>query len=99
MLQTSAQELTGDWQGYQHRRPQDIVNQSVGAAPTQALGQVLFTTPGVEAFRAVSAKVPNRMTLVVFPGKLAQGSWLKVYDPNGKVIERIPDQKRRRKKP
>jgi hypothetical protein len=98
MLQTSAQELTGDWQGYQYRQPQDTVNQPVGAAPTQALGQAPFTLPGLEGFRAVSARVPNRMNLVVFPQRLLPGSSLTVYH-NGRAIHRIVGRRRRRKSP
>ena len=41
-LQTTAQELTGDWDGYQVRGPATPVSLPVGQAPTQELGHALF---------------------------------------------------------
>jgi hypothetical protein len=68
LLGMTAQELTGDWEGYQVRQPHDSVPQPVGIAPTQALGQALFAVPGLEGFRPVSARLPSRIALVVrFP--------------------------------
>lgn len=73
-LATNAQELTGDWEGYSTRTPHSSVPQPTGTAPTQDLGEALFSTPGIEGFRTVSAKVPDNMNLVVFPQKLLKGS-------------------------
>ncbi len=80
LLSTTAQELTGDWDGYQKRKPQTSVREPVGAAPTQCLGEALFSVPAIEGFRVVSAKVPTQMNLVVFPQKLQRGSRLTYYD-------------------
>jgi RES domain-containing protein len=81
LIDVSAQELTGDWAGYQQRHPHDSVNQPVGTAPTQALGQALFAVVGLEGFRTISARMPTRMSLVVFPEKLLAGSLVEFEDP------------------
>jgi hypothetical protein len=86
-LGTTAQELTGDWDGYQTRTPHSSVPQPSGTAPTQDLGEALFSTPDVEAFRTESAKVPDQMNLVIFPQKLLRGSMLRYQDSAGKVHE------------
>jgi len=74
LLGTTAQELTGDWRGYQQRNSTMSVSQPVGTAPTQELGAALFAVAGLEGFRTVSAKVPYCSNLVVFPQKLQRGS-------------------------
>jgi hypothetical protein len=73
-LLTSAQELTGDWYGNLQRSSQASVSQPTGLAPTQLLGQALHRQPGIEGFRAISAKQPTHMNLAVFPDKLSPGS-------------------------
>jgi RES domain len=89
-LDTSAQELTGDWDGYQLRATSlTSVAGPTGIAPTQALGQALFNT-GIEGFRSISAKVPYTKTLIVFPDNLKPGSSIVYVDPrNGSVIRRV----------
>ena len=74
LLSTTAQELTGDWRGYQQRNSTMSISQPVGTAPTQELGAALFAVAGLEGFRTVSAKVPYCSNLVVFPQKLHRGS-------------------------
>jgi hypothetical protein len=69
-LGTTAQELTGDWEGYQTRTSHSSVPYPVGTAPTQDLGEALFSLPGIEGFRTLSAKVPDQRNLVVFRQKL-----------------------------
>jgi hypothetical protein len=69
LLATSIQELTGVWDTY-----------ASGDAPTQQLGAALFATKNVEAFLAISAKMPPCKTLVVFPQKLLDGSELVFED-------------------
>ena len=63
LLETSAQELTGNWDTY-----------APGDAPTQRLGAALFRTKNVEGFVSRSAKMPHCKTLIVFPQKLHRGS-------------------------
>jgi hypothetical protein len=69
LLETSVQELTGNWDTY-----------AAGEAPTQRLGAALFAAKGVEGFLAISAKMPRCKTLIVFPQKLRKGSWLEFQD-------------------
>jgi RES domain len=96
-LATTAQELTGDWRGYRLRSAVTSVNQPSGVpAPTQELGAALYTTAGVEGFLAISAKVPTRRNLVVFPEKLLPGSNLECRDEKGGLLYRIPPPRRKR---
>lgn len=78
---TSAQELTGDWLGYQQRGPLTSVPQPVGLAPTQALGAALWAVPGLEGFRTFSARLPYHSTLIIFPEKLQSGSAVTFHHP------------------
>jgi RES domain-containing protein len=80
-LATSAQELTGDWRGYRLRSLSTSVKGPTGVAPTQELGAALFAVPDPEGFRAVSAKLPDQMILVIFPDKLHANSSVKFFDP------------------
>jgi hypothetical protein len=86
-LNTSVQELTGDWRGFDLRSPSTAVSQPTGIAPTQRLGQALFNC-GVEGFRANSAKLSWHKTLVVFPDNMRKGSSI-VYTQSGKVVHSI----------
>ena len=79
-LATTAQELTGDWYGNLQRTAQSSVSQPTGLAPTQLLGQALHRLPGLEGCRAISAKQPTHMNLVVFPDKLHPGSSIVFHD-------------------
>jgi hypothetical protein len=98
LIETTAQELTGDWEGYEERQPGDSVNQPTGTAPTQDLGQALYSTPGLEGFRTISARHPSRMLLVVFPEKLHQGSQITFEDTAGGRTHTIKPATRRRRR-
>lgn len=93
ILGTSAQEVTGDWQGYQQRSSSTgSVPAPTGSAPTQEVGAALFKTlfGGVklEGFLTISAKVPDRKCLVTFPQNFDSGSHIRWDDPlTGKVVE------------
>jgi hypothetical protein len=90
LLQTTVEELTGDWKGYRFRGLAGAtVSEPVGTAPTQDLGEALFGVPGVEAFQAVSAKLATQRTLVVFPDKLFRKSHLEIMGPSNRVIQVI----------
>ncbi len=78
LLETSVQELTGNWDTY-----------LAGEAPTQRLGSALFGTKNMEGFLAISAKMPRRKTLIVFPQKLRKGSELVFEDVITRKIHRI----------
>jgi hypothetical protein len=91
-LQTTAQELTGDWRGYSLREsqsragpPYDIV------APTQKLGQALHEVEDLEGFVTYSARVPTHKNLVVFPRRLYGGSGVDFVNPATGRAHRIPN--------
>ncbi len=79
-VQTTVQELTGDWRGYDLRGYTSSVSAPIGLAETQQLGESLYQA-GWEGFRTVSVRVPDSRTLVVFPDNLQQGSWLRFENP------------------
>jgi hypothetical protein len=81
LVETTAQELTGDWEGYQLRGPRTSVSEPVGIAPTQELVAALYQIPELEGFRTLSARVPYSMVLVVFPQKLQPGSSVEFSHP------------------
>jgi hypothetical protein len=85
-LQTTTQELTGDWDGYQLRSALTSITAPTGVAPTQELGLELFRT-GIEGFRSISAKIPFACTLMVFPTNLRRGSSV-VYTDGGRTVHR-----------
>jgi hypothetical protein len=58
LLDTNAQELTGDGRGYQVRGPAYSVKHPVGIAQTQKLGAALFSRkPKIEGFEGISKLV------------------------------------------
>ena len=74
-LGTSAQELTGDWRGYQLRGEQTPVPAPVGLAPTQMLGMALYRScPDLEGFISLSARIPYHRILCIFPQRLSAAS-------------------------
>jgi len=90
LLETTAQELTGDWRGYQHRTVATAsVLEPVGSAPTQDLGEALFAVAGMEGFRTLSAKLPYHRNLVIFPGKMFRGSRLEFRDSAAHLLQVI----------
>ena len=93
LLDTNAQELTGDWAGYQQRSlpgPLVTLRSPVGIAPTQTLGWELFHEPGIEGIKAISAKAPTTCCLVIFTHKLQRPSSLAWGDPNTGRRESYP---------
>ena len=71
---TNAQELTGDWRGYQQRGPSGSVNGPIGKAPTQEFGEQLFALcPDVQGFLSLSARLPYYRILSIFPNRLKKG--------------------------
>lgn len=81
LLETTAQEITGDWLGYLLRGPSVTIKGPTGLAPTQELGEALYRVPQLEGFRTVSARVPYHEILVVFPEKLLPGSRVSWLNP------------------
>ena len=88
-LDVTAQELTGDWRGYQTRGPHRPIPLPVGHAPTQELGTHIFRS-GIEGFLAPSAKIPTDQNLVIFPQNLQSGSSVTYADSSGRVVHHIP---------
>ncbi len=89
-LNASAQELTGDWRGYQLRGPQTSVIGPNGTAPTQDLGLALYQTPNLEGFITLSAKLPDQKVLVVFPQKLQSPKSIHFWDPTTGQSHHLP---------
>lgn len=88
VVDTNAQELTGDWQGYRQRSALTSVSGPVGSAPTQKLGNALRKLPGVEAFVTLSARIPVSKALVIFPRKLTRPHSVtcSYTDPTGRPV-------------
>ncbi|HEX5447558.1 MAG TPA: hypothetical protein VFW87_27330 [Pirellulales bacterium] len=75
-LETNVQELTGDWTIYNSVKHRPHLASLPTLAPTQQLGQRLFSDPRIEGFKVFSAKKPECLSLVIFPEKLLAGSSL-----------------------
>lgn len=91
-FQTSVQELTGDWRGYQYRpeihpalKAPDWTN-----VPTQKLGRILSLQSGIEGILTFSSKVQTRRNLVVFPQNLKPASRIRYIDPATSTVHQIP---------
>jgi len=80
-LETSFQELTGDWRGYR-RRPQvpPLKAPYWTNVPTQRLGHALFRVRGLEGFLAPSSRDSTKSNLMVFPEKLRPHSFIRFRD-------------------
>jgi RES domain-containing protein len=88
LIETTVQELTGDWRGYSLRA---AVPPPGGAnVPAQRLSAALYAVRGLEGFLTYSAKVPTHRNLVVFPDKLRVGSFIRYTDPTTGVVHSIP---------
>lgn len=73
-LNTNLQELTGSWLA---------MNAAGHIAPTQTLGQVCYENGRIEALKVPSARDAQAFNLAVFPDRLAETSWLRVFDREG----------------
>jgi hypothetical protein len=94
-LNTSAQEITGDWRGYEKRGlglppPLGVLTTPIGLAPTQQLAWELFQDRRIKGIISISAKVPTTCCLVVFTHKLQPPDSLSWDDPNTGRQERYP---------
>lgn len=91
LIETSVQELTGDWRGYSLRNPGAILKAPYYTnVPTQRLGAALYAVRRLEGFLTFSAKVPTARCLVVFPDKLRKGSFVRFTDPASGQVHSIP---------
>ena len=90
LVETTAQELTGDWKGYgQRASPRSPVQRPIGTAPTQNLGEAIFNVKGPEGFRTLSAKLAYHRNLVVFPEQMFEGSRLEFRDVASNLLQVI----------
>jgi RES domain-containing protein len=80
-LETSDEELSGDWR---------VLNARGIEAPSQRLGYAARVSERVEAVLYRSTVWPAGTCLAVFPERLAPGSSLEVVDPDEILHERIP---------
>jgi hypothetical protein len=88
-LQTTHQELTGDWALQQA----DYLLGTAVMPPTQVLGQAACDVGGITGFKYRSSKnVAGPSSIVVFPNRLKPGqSELRVYNrPSGLLQHRLP---------
>jgi hypothetical protein len=89
LLDTTAQELTGDWNGYRLRAASSPAPRPTGIAPTQELGLALHSVPDLEGFISFSARAPDHRVLVVFTDKLRRGSSMTAHDGSGSRVARV----------
>ena len=95
LLDTNAQEITGDWIGYEKRGlglapPLGVLTAPTGLAPTQQLAWDLSQNPGVKGIISISAKVPTTCCLVVFTHTMQASDSLSWDDPNTGRRESYP---------
>jgi len=87
LLETSTQELTGDWEHYQTQFAPALPRLRRMAAPTQQVGAALAQVPDIEGFVTVSAPTRPYTNLVIYPGNLQPGSQIRTVDPlTGQVL-------------
>lgn len=73
-----------------YRRPVTArIQEPVGTAPTQDLGEALFAVVGIEGFRTLSAKLAYHRNLIVFPEKMFKGSRLEFRDVSAHLLQVI----------
>lgn len=80
-LGTNLQELTGNWL---------LMNAQGQIAPTQILGETAYNLQNIEALKVPSARDPNTYNLVIFPDRLTNNSFLRVYDDSGTINAQLP---------
>jgi RES domain-containing protein len=87
-LNTSLQELTGEWAYSQSI----YLNRQGPLPPTQMLGQAAYDCGTITGLKYPSAKQPQSTCLLVFPDRLIGGSqnYLEVHDPSQVLSGRLP---------
>ena len=70
-IQTTVQELTGDWEDYVARNRNSPDVSSTPPAPTQQLGEDLYQIPCCQGFLTPSARNSILPNLVVFPDRVS----------------------------
>ena len=80
-LQTSIDELTKPWRTW---------NADKKIAPTQYLGATIHQNTRIEALKVPSAKLTNAYNLVIFPDRLKNNSYARVFDHDGLINATLP---------
>ena len=70
IIQTTVQELTGDWVDYDYRVTASPDIASNPPAPTQKLGEALYQHTSCQGFLTPSAKNSVLPNLVIFPDRV-----------------------------
>jgi hypothetical protein len=97
IIDTSVQELTGDWEGYAHRpQHQNAPPPYFTHVPTQQLAVAVHQTGLFEGLMSYSAVDPRHRNLIVFAAALQTGSSLACTDADG-TPHRLPPATRRRR--
>jgi RES domain-containing protein len=90
LLDTSVQELTGDWRGYALRTGPLAGPPYWTDVPTQQLGHALAAARGIEGFVTYSARFPTRRNLVLFRNNLLPASSVSGTDPTTGAVISMP---------
>lgn len=86
-IDTSFQELTGDWNGYESRPLHPSHKGSRPIAPTQQLGRELHNSGLFEGLLTWSSRIPDRINLVLFPKQKQSANIVEYDDPiSGKTF-------------
>lgn len=81
LVETSSQELTGDWEHYQSRFAAALPRLAPGTAPTQQLGLALSQVTGLEGFLTLSVPAKPYRNLIVYRDNLRPNSYIRTIDP------------------
>lgn len=99
LVDTSVQELTGDWLGYYHRpQHRDAPPPYFTHVPTQQLAVALYQTGQFEGLVSYSAVDPRHRNLIVFPALFQSSSTLSCTDGTGVTHHLPPAPVKRRKR-
>lgn len=90
-IDTSVQELTGDWAGYSFRPPQPaLASPYYSNVPTHRHGHALHASRRFEALLSYSARFPTQRNLIVFPTRFRKGSFVRYTDPVTQAVHQLP---------
>jgi hypothetical protein len=86
-IETSIQELTGDWKGYEFRPFHPLQKGVRPIAPTQHLAYEMEKTGLFEGLLTWSSRIPDRKNLVLFPKQKQSANIVEYDDPiSGKTL-------------
>ena len=82
ILDTNLQELLLPW------RAKHLIDGTIAA--TQFLGTAAHTLGTIQALRVPSVRDPKTSNLIVFPERLKEPSFIRVYDDSGMINAKLP---------